>query len=785
MDQRKQGRLIQFISIVAVVALLAGTGRRVSAQGRQEIILTARVGLDGYCRRDAWLPVFVTLENAGDDVDGRVAARVLTSQGGTSSYGQDIQLPATSRKEMILYVHPGDNMSALELELTSRGEVLAGKKLRPVCLTGETTMIGVLSDNPSTYDELAAMRPLRGGVKTAQLRIEDLPDHPQGWEPLDVLIVARTDTGRLGAARRQALETWLAKGGRLLVVGGPQWQAAAAGLEGLLPVQPGSTRTVTGLPALGEHFQLPPPQGAAVLASGPIAGRAAVLVEQDGLPLVAEKPFGFGRVIFLAADPALQPLSNWDGMQQVYSQLLGPRPARPGWMDGMWNRYSADRAVSTLPHNPLPPSLAVCGWLILYVVVIGPLNFFITRRARRRELAWFTIPALVILFSGMAYAYGVIYRGPRPILNRLAVVQAWDGAATSEVRGMVGLYSPRRATYTLEAENPFMLSTFAVGEQNRTILQTGTGTSMTGVRVEIGGLQAASVQGSRPALEMTHTLVLTLNDKGAVLTGKLTNASQSVLRDAVLVTPGGQRKLGHLEPGGSRDVKIALGTVNNSLFYNSDPALTFGIDTGTGMNNRQDDDDIRRMELLNTVLYSEYGQIAANWGIYLMGWLDQPVLPVMIQGRVFDTIDTTLYVASLDPAVEIGPGPVRISSSLFAWESSDANISPYTVNEVPPDGYELRFRPAVPIGFSSVESLTLDLALSAYSSNITEMSVYLWDFRAGNWMEVVDLNPGPIVIPQPGRYVGPAGEIRLRIDARNSSNWVQVDQTLFTLVVNP
>ena len=46
--------------------------------------------------------------------------------------------------------------------------------------------------------------------------------------------------------------------------------------------------------------------------------------------------------------------------------------------------------------------------MLLYTAIIGPINFLILRRINRRELAWITIPALVLLFSAITFFTGLI-----------------------------------------------------------------------------------------------------------------------------------------------------------------------------------------------------------------------------------------------------------------------------------------------------------------------------------------------------------------------------------------
>ena len=46
------------------------------------------------------------------------------------------------------------------------------------------------------------------------------------------------------------------------------------------------------------------------------------------------------------------------------------------------------------------------GWMLVYILLIGLLNFFILRRIGRVELGWLTVPAIAIVFAALFYFMG-------------------------------------------------------------------------------------------------------------------------------------------------------------------------------------------------------------------------------------------------------------------------------------------------------------------------------------------------------------------------------------------
>jgi hypothetical protein len=794
MKRWKRGILLFSCSVILGLAALflpvsiPGSGD-VSAQEQAGITMTARVGLDGQCKKNAWIPVRVTVENLGPEVSGRVEVSYTNSEGEVS-YGQDILLPTTSRREFFLYFYPQGSIRSLTANLVAKGKALASVKLTANCLNSDGMIFGVLTEDPAPYEILGEVKPLRGALRIAQLTISDLPDRAQGWKAMDALIVSGVDTSAIAGPQRQALDSWLASGGRLLVVGGPGWQTANAGLSDLLPVELVSTQTAVKLAPLFDYFQTNRPlPGATTISVGKPRPDAAILAQQEGIPLLAERRVGFGKVIYLAADPALYPLRAWEDAAVMYDRLLGMRPPRPTWAGAKWDTSSADSAAVTIDALSIPSAFYLCGWLALYVIVVGPVNFFILHRLKRRELAWLTIPALVLLFAGINYYYGYFQRGQRPILNRMAVVQAWEGVPTAEARGLVGLFSPLRTKYTLQADDEFMLFPFDTsagniqGGDQWLSLQEGSTMLMPDVRVEIGGVESLATAGYLPALDIQSDLVVEWNGaRGPYATGQITNASPYTLRQAILVTPGDWKRLGDIPAGSSREVAVAISTTSSygPSFYTFDSEEILNVDYA---DLQEDYDAFRRNEFLNAIWEPDYGYTDSNWGVYLMGWLDAPMLPIGLQKKQFDVEDTTLYIVLLDPNFKTPPGQVRLTPSLFAWDTSLESATPYSNPDIPAAGYTLRFRVGFPIKYSSVEEMTLNLNVGSGAS-ITDVSVYIFDITSGEFVRLKGLRRGNNNIPDPWRYVGPGGDILIKIDTA-TNNYVEINPSTITLVVNP
>ncbi len=782
---------------------LPGGNQLVQAQGQGDVTLTARAGFDGNCKQNAWIPIRVRVENKGADLNNaRIQVAHQNSQGGQSAYAMEVSLPTGSRKEMFLYLSPDSAyIGRLNVSLVAGDRELAATPLNLTCISDENLMIGLLADAFSA-DALSKATPMTGSTRIASLQLTDLPDRAQGWESLDALVVSGMDMGAISDQQRAAMKTWLAQGGKLLVTGGPRWQGPVAGLDEFLPVELTTTQTLPRLSALADYFKISAPLAPStpiILAVGKLRPNADILVAQDGVPVIVQKQIGFGTVYYLAADPSLQPLSNWGGMGEVYRSLLGTRSPQPQWMGSTWETYAANQALSAMGALNLPPTLYILCLLGLYILVAGPLNYFILRRLKRQELAWVSIPALVIVFTLVAYFSGYLMRGTRPVLNRLAVLQAWDGVDRAQTYALVGVYSPARAGYALQAGDSFLPYPFNDNNQSLQAnrdwlsLQKGQELLLPDVLVESGGMKSASLSGSLPAFPFTHNLVISLGNGNPVLSGTITNTSQYTLKDALLIMADESKDLGDFAPGDTKQVQVSLkSNPQGSDLYSSQAALSLysnSSDVSGG------DKAVRMNALTRAVLPAvQQGKRAITSGIYLIGWVEEPLLPASLQGQAFESVDTSLYILALSPSFTLKPGPLKLTPGLFNWQTSNPEFSPYLSDyygsNIPAGGYSLGFKLAAPVHYSTVKSLTLSLSENNnYTSFNTPdgISAFVWDWQSAQFVRVENLAWGDNTIPDPARFVGPGGEIYLKIDQNPNANqnFAQIGSSYFTLVVEP
>ncbi len=514
---------------VLVLALLLLPGR---VDAAVEDLLTPEfkfdvyLGHDGIVQEAGWFPVVCELKNNGDSFSG-----VIEITGSSYGRGQTrraaVELPTGTLKRITIPVFcPSRGYGSWDARVRdNRGKVRAEQlDLRPRRQLGwETPFLAAL---PRTASGLPVLRPTlvqQADVQPAVARWQTqiLPDNPLVLEGLDTVYLNAARAAELSPGQSRALLTWLRGGGHLIVsveeVGDVN---AVAWLRSVFPCELQTMVSVNAHRELQDWLTADQPGGGIVvptpaprpgnrppaaltnafanlpadaafesaalqLASGAVKD-ARVVVQTEGRPLIVEGTRGRGRITALLFSPEREPARSWKNLPTFWSKLTeipqslyqsSDYRGRGGWStDGLFGAMIDSRQVRKLP---VPWLLAL---LVVYLLVIGPLDRWWLKRINRPMLTWITFPGYVVLFSVLIYFIGYKLRAGETEWNELHVVDVLQAGEQAELRGrtFASVYSPVNDTYTVEGKQPFAAlrgeyrgSRGGGGDDRSAILQTG------------------------------------------------------------------------------------------------------------------------------------------------------------------------------------------------------------------------------------------------------------------------------------------------------------------------
>jgi hypothetical protein len=633
---------IAFVALlVGIISALAGVGRA-TAQDEPVVTIDVRAGYDGAYRLGEWFPVVVTIANDGPDLRGVLDWR-FAGRPDEPAFQRAIDLPRGSRKRVTIDVFANDLVRSGQLRLLD-GTLIVNEQTTPLEAVDQGRfLIVVVSSDAALLNSLNSVSlPAVGGATVRHLDATMLPESAASLRGVNVLFLHDVDTAALSQAQRDTLALWVQVGGQLVVSGGGGGQRTAAGVADLLPADVNGEIAQGDLTALGQLAGTAPP---------PVAGAALSVAQPrlsaESLPPNAALLFrwlrGAGAVTFTTFD--LAGLRGWDGEPKLWSRLLAPLEVLAPGFDARQRRLNLLQSTLRLPSLGLPSAGALFCFLIGYIFVVGPLNYLALRRLRRLEWAWLTVPGAVLIFAGGLYVVGFGLRGGQSQLSQIAIVQGSEGDARGFVTAFVGLFSPRRTSYTLGFPPETLISeTRAFNDltgDTAIARQGDAGAEVPGVLVDVGSVRTFMAEGR---VVVPLSVQSDVRGDQRQITGQIRNAGSQPLEDVLIVRGSAFQSLGTIEPGASRPV--SLGSSGN---------FPWGVNMSrSGLFERQ--------QLLSALFEggpARFGNSNApsqpidERGVYLLAWSGTPSVPVRLDGREASQDGLTLYIIRLGSATTL------------------------------------------------------------------------------------------------------------------------------------
>ena len=257
-----------------------------------------------------------------------------------------------------------------------------------------------------------------------------LPDSWMGYDLLQAMVIEDFSYSYLSRAQEDAIVQWVENGGTILVSPGRGGMALRSTLlRRLVEFKMEGTETVTNPPGLSGF--------------GPKkVTRWNVRVSQGRIgPLAQVAACGAGKVVIFKYDILREPFSQWPGLKNhLQRTCLIP--------------VKGQRRVSFPLHwspreEKLPKAPTVALILGLYLLMVGPLNYFVLRRTKRLVLMPFTIGGTALAFTAAIIIFGYISRGMATELREFTVVRTSPRRTTAFAITQKGIYASANRAFAM------------------------------------------------------------------------------------------------------------------------------------------------------------------------------------------------------------------------------------------------------------------------------------------------------------------------------------------------
>jgi hypothetical protein len=356
---------------------------------------------------------------------------------------------------------------------------------------------------------LGMFNPLQTRHVVFENDVRRLPEFWFGYNSMDVIILSTENEKFLknlnnDPERLRALATWVRRGGRLVIpIAHRNQHLVAQILESKIAWNPPIPPQVVPPRSPGNVAELALPRLPKVEDWGGVQGKAFERANQakievarldagtartgdwevfadaaDGRPLIARVRYGLGQITYLAFSFDDAAFAEWQGKEQFLKTMLiklGPRAPAEGFDQGMMigqfrnipNDLSTD-LLAMLDNFDVTiiPFGYVALFIVLYILVVGPLDFILLKFVfKRLEWTWITFPAVVLGVSVIAYFAAYALKGRDLKMNKIDVVDFDLRTSLDDKRRPTNVHaygntfftilSPRIQNYTIGVEpNP-------------------------------------------------------------------------------------------------------------------------------------------------------------------------------------------------------------------------------------------------------------------------------------------------------------------------------------------
>ncbi len=578
---RFQKLALAFIAIFLFVHLLP-----ISAAAEPTLQVKITAGVNGKAKIGKGLPITITVENTGDAFSGDIVLDVMESYslGSGQVIPFDIAAGETKTIQLALaglgedYVY-NNNPNTKSIYFYEGG----WEKGKSIDYKGTKNLRANFSD-PSAFfymtltdsaDRLGVFKQLRNNNQVFHLAQEthfSFPNEAVAWEMADFLIVDEYVLADLEERQQQAIKDYVANGGYLLV-GASDNTAAELGLlaENLPLTLSSSTATLS-------PEEVKPLTGKNVLTNdlkiydSSLKEGAVPLFKLGEHIVAAKQQIGSGAVIQTTFSLGDDPLAKDPVYKDLMLTLLNSVKKQNNTSMN-YGYYPLDNLIYEVGNtNSLFSSFKVSTPLmitivIIYMILVGPLLYFLLKRKDKREYAWVIIPVISIVASAAIFGYGAKDRIAKP------QVQVSSFLYVNEDKSVNGYYaqallSNKGGDFTFTAPSSTQMSaqrtynglTGSSGNIHENAIQEKSASASELTFRDVGYWTVSSLFGST-RIENVGSFDVDLRVEASKLIGTIKNDFGFTVKDAAIWSGTKLIKLGDIQPGEEISVNKELGTV--------------------------------------------------------------------------------------------------------------------------------------------------------------------------------------------------------------------------------
>ncbi|WP_304509260.1 hypothetical protein [Anaerotignum sp.] len=444
--------------------------------GKDRFTVELQAGFDENYIVKKGMPVRGVVTNRGDAFHGEVQIKAYTRTSYANKeyaiYYQKLDLEQGASKSIDMEVTMGSIHEYLEISLVdAKGNKVYQDYSFLTAKDPNTIMIGVLSDSPQDLKYLnnlhLAQMPedFMDDAEIYQNELSKNYDFPVFLDEstfpntigimnsFSALVVDDFDFSVLTQAQKDALHQWVLEGGTLMVGTGVTAQKTLRGLDFLSDIKVADVTEGAELEGISGEVSLAQLSGErlANLSLENVNGIFSVVEEGKGLIVLSD--------FSLSAAPMAGQSATLDLLQKALKQAASQSFEVDIYGD---DRYynQAQYIAGDFPPFEMGSISLIIGAIIVYILITGPILYFILKKKDRREKGWIIIPIVAFVFMGLVFFLAQNSTYKNGIINTVSYVEMQEGSniATAEIGMALKASGKGDVTFTSDEKIPLAVN---------------------------------------------------------------------------------------------------------------------------------------------------------------------------------------------------------------------------------------------------------------------------------------------------------------------------------------
>lgn len=702
--------------------------------GKDQFSVELQAGFDENYIVKKPMPVCGVITNHGDAFHGEVQIKAYTRAVNTDEeyaiYYQDLDLEQGASQAIDVEATMGNIHKYLEVSLVDeKGNKVYQDYIFLTPKESKTIVIGVLSESTQDLKYLQNLQlaqvtedgmTVEGKYQTelnkkydfhVNLDKNTFPHSIEILNSFSVIVADDFDFSVFTEEQKEALHQWILGGGTILVGTGAGAEKALNSLDFLSEIQMKGTTTISELQGVAGEISL-----------AQLSGEGLTKLSDNN----GTKPFsileeGKGHVVFSHFSLSQGPMAGQNATLEMLAMALheaAPQAFNVNLYDdgGYYERlrYIAE----DFPPFQMSSILLIFGAIAVYIVIVGPVLYFILKKKDKREKGWIFVPVFSFVFMGLVFLLAQSSSYKSGMINAISVIEMKEGSHIAKAdigvavkyanKGDVTFTSDEKMPINVNMEDNYYRDSSSNKEKCAYRIFCGNTTEVTFSDSQSWDTQYFNTQKS---VDLGGAIESNVEMKDGRFVGEIINHTNVDFYRVVLMLDGYIQQFDALKAGESLQVDVPRTelTKENNVYYDGYDYGAIREQVANRKITRQEA-YLRYMEQDLQQQYYEYEENAGLIPVSFFGYSQAPILggEKKLNGKQVQEHNITMYMQNfplelskqkefeielpglVDAPVKYDEYSDEFGNKVYPYEESDFYVS-YTIpNGVRVDQMEFR-----------------------------------------------------------------------------------------------